>query len=143
VTIGDGCKVQNNVSIYQGVTLEDDVFCGPAMVFTNVYNPRSAIPRMNEIRETLVKRGATIGANATIVCGVSIGCYAFIGAGTVVLGDVPDYALLVGNPARQKGWMCACGVRLAFDGETAVCQACGNRYLQESEDHIRPVACER
>ena len=105
VVIGNGCKIQNNVSVYTGVTLEDDVFCGPSMVFTNVYNPRAAISRMEELRPTLVKKGATIGANATIICGITIGSYAFIGAGSVVLKDVPDYALMVGNPAKQKGWV--------------------------------------
>ena len=110
--VGDGCKIQNNVSIYPGVTLEDEVFCGPSMVFTNVYNPRSHIPRMDEARETLVKRGATLGANCTIVCGNTIGEYAFIGAGAVVTKDVADHALMVGNPARQNGWICSCGVKL-------------------------------
>jgi UDP-2-acetamido-3-amino-2,3-dideoxy-glucuronate N-acetyltransferase len=128
VSIGDGCKIQNNVSIYKGVTLEDDVFCGPSMVFTNVYNPRSAIRRMDEIRPTLVKRGATIGANATIICGITIGSHAFIGSGAVVLKDVLDYALMVGNPAKQKGWMCACGIQLAFNKDEATCQGCGKKY---------------
>jgi UDP-2-acetamido-3-amino-2,3-dideoxy-glucuronate N-acetyltransferase len=106
VRVGNGVKVQNNVSVYEGVTLEDDVFCGPSMVFTNVYNPRSDIRRMDELRPTLVRRGATLGANCTIVCGVTIGQYAFIGAGAVVVKDVPDFALVVGNPARIIGWMC-------------------------------------
>jgi acetyltransferase-like isoleucine patch superfamily enzyme len=105
VVIGDGCKIQNNVSLYEGVTLEDDVFCGPSMVFTNVYNPRAAIPRKNEYRNTLVKKGATLGANCTIICGVTIGEYAFVGAGAVVNQDVKPYALMVGVPARQIGWM--------------------------------------
>jgi UDP-2-acetamido-3-amino-2,3-dideoxy-glucuronate N-acetyltransferase len=122
VSIGNGCKIQNNVSIYKGVTLEDEVFCGPSMVFTNVYNPRSAIPRMGELRPTLVKKGVTIGANATIICGITLGKYAFIGTGAVVLADMPDYALLVGNPARQKGWMCACGIQLTFKGDETVCK---------------------
>lgn len=112
VVIGDNCKIQNNVSVYDNVTLEDDVFCGPSMVFTNVYNPRSAITRKDEYRDTLVKRGATLGANCTIVCGVTIGRYAFIGAGAVVQQDVPDYALMVGVPARQIGWMSEFGERL-------------------------------
>jgi UDP-2-acetamido-3-amino-2,3-dideoxy-glucuronate N-acetyltransferase len=128
VSIGDGCKIQNNVSIYKGVTLEDEVFCGPSMVFTNVYNPRSAIRRMDEIRPTLVERGATIGANATIICGITIGSHAFIGSGAVVLEDVPDYALMVGNPAKQKGWMCACGIQLVFNKDEATCQGCGKKY---------------
>ncbi len=125
VTIGNGCKIQNNVSVYKGVILEDDVFCGPSMVFTNVYNPRAAIRRMNEIRHTLVKKGATIGANATIVCGVTIGRYAFVGAGAVVTSDVNDHAIVVGNPARQTGWMCECATRL---DEQGVCTACGKKY---------------
>ena len=125
VIIGNGCKIQNNVSIYKGVTLEDHVFCGPSMVFTNVYNPRSEIPRMDEIRQTSVKRGVTIGANATIICGNTIGRYAFIGAGAVITGDVPDYALMVGNPARQIGWACRCGERLS---EQLECVSCGRKY---------------
>ncbi len=112
VTIGNNVKIQNNVSVYDAVTLEDDVFCGPSMVFTNVYNPRSAVTRKNEYRKTLVKKGATIGANATIVCGVTIGRYAFIGAGAVVQRDVPDFALVVGVPAKQIGWMSKFGERL-------------------------------
>ncbi|MES3034510.1 MAG: acyltransferase [Gemmatimonadota bacterium] len=112
VVIGDNCKVQNNVSIYDNVTLEDDVFCGPSMVFTNVYNPRSAVSRKDEYRDTLVRRGATLGANCTIVCGVTIGAYAFIGAGAVVNHDVKPYALMVGVPARQVGWMSEHGERL-------------------------------
>lgn len=112
VTIGNNVKIQNNVSVYDNVTLEDDVFCGPSMVFTNVYNPRSAVSRKNEYRNTLVKRGATLGANSTVVCGVTIGEYAFIGAGAVVNKDVPDYALMVGVPAKQIGWMSRYGVKL-------------------------------
>jgi len=112
VVIGNNVKVQNNVSIYDNVTLEDDVFCGPSMVFTNVYNPRSSISRKNEYRNTFVKKGATLGANCTIICGVTIGSYAFIGAGSVVNCDVPDYALMVGVPARQIGWMSQYGERL-------------------------------
>ncbi|KKL47286.1 hypothetical protein LCGC14_2337030, partial [marine sediment metagenome] len=111
VTIGNGCKIQNNISIYEGVPLEDEVFCGPSMVFTNVFNPWSAIPRISELRPTLVKKGATIGANATIICGNIIGQYAFIGAGAVITKDVSDYALIVGNPGRIEGWMCECGVK--------------------------------
>jgi len=127
VTIGNTCKIQNNVSVYKGVTLEDEVFCGPSMVFTNVYNPRSATPRMNELRPTLVKRGATIGANATILCGVAIGKCAFIAAGAVVLREVPDHALMAGNPAEQKGWMCECGEGL---NEYLKCPRCSRHYKQ-------------
>jgi UDP-2-acetamido-3-amino-2,3-dideoxy-glucuronate N-acetyltransferase len=126
VTIGNGCKIQNNVSVFKGVTLEDEVFCGPSMVFTNVYNPRAAIRRMDEIRPTLVKIGATIGANATIVCGVTIGRYAFIGAGAVITKDVKDHALLAGNPARQIGWVCECGEKVRNDGS---CSRCGKSIL--------------
>lgn len=128
VTVGRRCKIQNNVSLFEGVTLEDEVFCGPSMVFTNVMNPRAAIPRMKELKATLIKKGATIGANATIVCGHTIGSYAFIGAGAVVIQDVPDYGLMVGNPARQIGWMCSCGERLYVDGRQADCAACGIKY---------------
>ncbi len=130
VTIGKGCKIQNNVSVYKGVTLEDHVFCGPSMVFTNVFNPRAHIRRMDEIRPTLVKTGASLGANCTIVCGNVIGRYAFVGAGAVVTKDVPDHALVVGNPARRIGWMCSCGVRL---DERLICGACGRRYLESEE----------
>jgi UDP-2-acetamido-3-amino-2,3-dideoxy-glucuronate N-acetyltransferase len=137
VIIGNDCKIQNNVSIYEGVTLEDEVFCGPSMVFTNVFNPRSAIPRMKELKTTLVKKGATIGANATVVCGHSIGTYAFVGAGAVVTKDVPDYALVIGNPARITGWMCECGVKLNFNGsknkEYTQCHACQKTYVKEEE----------
>jgi len=130
VTIGNGCKIQNNVSVFKGVTLEDHVFCGPSMVFTNVYIPRAHIPRMNQIRKTLVKKGATIGANATIVCGVTIGEYAFIGAGSLVNKEVPNHALVVGVPARQIGWLCSCGERLQ---ESMLCRICGNHYIKENE----------
>jgi len=126
--IGNRCKIQNNISIYDEVELEDEVFCGPSCVFTNVYNPRAFISRKHEYRPTLVRRGTTIGANATIVCGVTIGRYAFIGAGAVVNRDVPDFALIVGVPGRQKGWMCKCGITLDFDGDKAVCEACGEKY---------------
>ena len=123
-------KIQNNVSVYEGVTLEDNVFCGPSMVFTNVYNPRSEIRRMDEVRPTLVRHGASLGANCTILCGVTIGRYAFIGAGAVVLRDVPDFALVVGNPGRVVGWMCVCGHRIDFDGQTprGRCRTCDRRY---------------
>jgi UDP-2-acetamido-3-amino-2,3-dideoxy-glucuronate N-acetyltransferase len=136
VIIGKNAKIQNNVSVYTGVILEEDVFLGPSMVFTNVINPRSAVNRRNEYMTTLVKQGVSIGANATIVCGVTLGRYAFIGAGAVVTKDVPDYALVYGNPARIRGWMCSCGIRLDFkegtDGVHAVCGACGSRYLQKA-----------
>ena len=131
VAIGDNVKIQNNVSVYDAVTLEDDVFCGPSMVFTNVYNPRAAVVRKNEYRRTLVRRGATLGANSTLVCGITVGRHAFIGAGAVVQKDVPDFALVVGVPARQIGWMSRHGDRLplplAGEGE-AVCPHTGDRY---------------
>ena len=127
VSIGNNVKIQNNVSVYDAVTLEDDVFCGPSMVFTNVYNPRSSVNRKSEYRETLVKRGASLGANSTIICGVTIGEYAFVGAGSVINRDVPPHALMVGVPARRIGWMCICGERLA--GEGAVRCGCGQRYM--------------
>jgi UDP-2-acetamido-3-amino-2,3-dideoxy-glucuronate N-acetyltransferase len=128
VRMGDNCKIQNNVSLYTGVELEDHVFCGPSMVFTNVINPRSEVVRKDEYRRTLVKRGASIGANATIICGTTVGAYAFVGAGAVVTRDVPDYALVVGNPARRSGWMCRCGLKLALEDGTARCGACGSAY---------------
>ena len=131
VTLGNNVKVQNNVSIYTGVILEDDVFCGPSMVFTNVVNPRSHVVRRHEYQRTRVGRGASLGANCTIVCGHDIGRYAFVGAGAVVTKDVPDYALVVGNPGRIAGWMCECGVKLA-SGATApavaTCASCGAAY---------------
>jgi UDP-2-acetamido-3-amino-2,3-dideoxy-glucuronate N-acetyltransferase len=127
VRVGDNVKVQNNVSIYEGVELEDDVFCGPSMVFTNVMNPRSHVSRKHEYRRTLVRRGATIGANATVVCGVTLGAYAFVGAGAVVTRDVPAHALVTGVPARRVGWMCQCGERLPASGEGR-CAACGAVY---------------
>lgn len=132
VTIGDNCKIQNNVSVYDNVHLEEGVFCGPSMVFTNVYNPRSLIERKDEYRDTIVKKGATLGANCTIVCGITIGAYSFIGAGAVVNKDVPAYALMVGVPARQIGWMSEFGEQLDLpvsgDGE-AVCAHTGAKYL--------------
>lgn len=129
VVLGDNVKVQNNVSIYTGVICQDDVFLGPSMVFTNVINPRSAITRRDEYKETIVKQGASIGANATIVCGNPIGRYAMIGAGAVVTKPVPDFALLVGNPARQLGWVSICGHRLIFgEDNQAVCSESGQRY---------------
>jgi UDP-2-acetamido-3-amino-2,3-dideoxy-glucuronate N-acetyltransferase len=131
VRIGDNVKIQNNVSVYDAVTLEDDVFCGPSMVFTNVYNPRSAVTRKDEYRRTLVKKGATLGANSTIVCGTTIGEYAFVGAGAVINRDVPAFALMVGVPARQLGWMSRFGERLELplkgEGETT-CPHTGERY---------------
>lgn len=132
VVIGDHCKVQNNVSVYDNVTLEEGVFCGPSMVFTNVYNPRSLIERKNEYRNTLVKKGATLGANCTIVCGVTVGAYAFVGAGAVVNKDVPDYALMVGVPAKQIGWMSEFGeqLHLPLKGEgQVVCARTGKNYV--------------
>ena len=135
VTIGNGCKIQNNVSVYKGVTLEDDVFCGPSMVFTNVMNPRAAVSRKDEFRKTLVKRGATLGANCTIVCGITLGEYSFIGAGAMVLRDVPAFALMVGNPARQIGWVSRFGDRLDFPIDGAgecICPHTGDRYVLEN-----------
>ena len=130
--IGNRCKIQNNISVYDDVELEDEVFAGPSMVFTNVFNPRAFIVRKHEYRKTLVRRGATLGANSTIVCGHTIGRYAFIGAGAVVNVDVPDFAMMVGVPAKQKGWMCKCAVKLAFVGGKAACEACGEKYVLEN-----------
>jgi UDP-2-acetamido-3-amino-2,3-dideoxy-glucuronate N-acetyltransferase len=140
VTVGDHVKIQNNVSVYTGVVLEDDVFCGPSMVFTNVFNPRSQVSRKDEYRRTLVRRGATLGANCTVVCGHEIGRYAFIGAGSVVTKDVPDYALVVGNPGRIVGWMCQCGVKLASSVRPpvrAVCGSCGKAYVADAGGDLR------
>lgn len=134
VKIGSGVKIQNNVSVYEGVTLEDDVFCGPSMVFTNVINPRSAIARKHEYRPTLVQQGASIGANATVVCGHTLGAWCFIGAGAVVTSDVPAQALMLGNPARQQGWMCRCGLRLPSDLH---CPECGLSYRQDGSYGLR------
>ena len=136
VKIGDNVKIQNNVSIYEGVELEDDVFCGPSMVFTNVMNPRSHVSRKTEYRRTLVRQGTSIGANATIVCGVTLGEYSFIGAGAVVVRDVPGFALMAGVPARQLGWMCQCGERLPDTG-TGTCTSCGATYERAGGDSIR------
>ena len=133
VTVGNGVKIQNNVSVYEGVTLEDYVFCGPAMVFTNVMNPRSEIPRMHEHKNTLVKRGVTFGANCTILCGTTIGRYAFIGAGAVVTKDVPDHALVVGSPARIVGWVCECGVKLKAGKGAVRCTSCGKQYAKKGK----------
>jgi UDP-2-acetamido-3-amino-2,3-dideoxy-glucuronate N-acetyltransferase len=134
-TIGSNCKIQNNVSIYTGVVLEDDVFCGPSMVFTNVTNPRAFVERKSEYKTTLVRRGASIGANATIVCGVTLGRYCFVGAGAVVTRDVPDYATVYGNPARVRGWTCYCGEQLTLGVDAGAtehgqCPACGRAYVR-------------
>lgn len=136
VIIGDNCKIQNNVSVYDNVTLEEGVFCGPSMVFTNVYNPRSLIERKNEYRDTLIKKGATLGANCTIVCGSTVGRYAFIGAGAVVNKDVPDYALMVGVPAKQIGWMSEYGeqLNLPLSGEAStICSHSGATYQLKNQ----------
>jgi len=140
--IGNNVKIQNNVSIYEGVILEDDVFCGPSCVFTNVLTPRSHVSRKHEYRQTVVKRGTSIGANATIVCGVTLGEYSFVGAGAVVTADVPPYALMVGVPARRVGWMCQCGERLVVADGRAACAACGAAY-EESNGAVRPIAATR
>ncbi len=137
VTVGDGVKIQNNVSVYDGVTLEDGVFCGPSMVFTNVFNPRSEITRKDEYKKTLVKRGASIGANATIVCGTTVGRYAFVAAGAVVSKDVPDFGLVMGVPARRTGWVCQCGVKLSFSDNDALCAACGATYRKNGDTILR------
>jgi UDP-2-acetamido-3-amino-2,3-dideoxy-glucuronate N-acetyltransferase len=154
--IGNNVKIQNNVSIYEGVELEDDVFCGPSMVFTNVINPRSAVSRKHEYQRTLVRRGATIGANATVLCGITLGEYAFVGAGAVVTKDVKSFALVTGVPGRQVGWMCRCGERLGTSGlgtgdsapgsipaeslvpspQSLTCSACGTKY-ELHDDHLR------
>ena len=143
VVIGDRCKVQNNVSVYDGVTLEEGVFCGPSMVFTNVYNPRSLIERKSEYRATLVKKGATLGANCTVVCGITIGEYAFVGAGAVVNKDVPAYALMVGVPARQIGWMSEFGEQLDLPTQgwgEAVCRHTGARYVLQGTTVVKQIA---
>jgi UDP-2-acetamido-3-amino-2,3-dideoxy-glucuronate N-acetyltransferase len=139
VRIGDGSKVQNNVSLYEGVELAEDVFCGPSCVFTNVETPRSHVSRKNEYACTKVGRGATIGANATVVCGNSIGEYAFIGAGAVVTRDVPAYALCYGVPARVRGWACSCGEILTFRGGKTACKRCGAAYLKK-RDGVRKAS---
>ena len=140
VKVGNNVKIQNNVSVYEGVELEDDVFCGPSMVFTNVNNPRSAVSRKNEYEPTRVKRGVTIGANATIVCGVTLGEYAFVGAGSVVTHDVPAYALVAGVPAKRIGWTCECGERLPDSG-AGKCERCGKRYAAGG-DGIKRVSAD-
>ncbi|HET7746730.1 MAG TPA: acyltransferase, partial [Vicinamibacteria bacterium] len=134
VRMGNNCKIQNNVSLYTGVVLEDNVFCGPSMVFTNVVNPRSEVVRKDEYRNTVVRQGASIGANATILCGVTIGEYAFVGAGAVVTHDVPPYALVVGNPSRRSGWMCRCGLKLQIDADGAAACTCGSTYALRGDE---------
>jgi UDP-2-acetamido-3-amino-2,3-dideoxy-glucuronate N-acetyltransferase len=144
--VGDRVKIQNNVSVYTGVTIEDDVFLGPSMVFTNVINPRAYIERKAEYRPTLVARGCSIGANATVVCGVRLGRYSFVGAGAVVIRDVPDHGLVVGNPARLAGWVCWCGERLPGGGaaERCACAACGRRYVRSVDGLVEAApAAER
>lgn len=137
VRIGDGCKIQNNVSLYEGVDLEDDVFCGPSCVFTNVFNPRANVSRKDEFRRTLVQRGASIGANATIVCGVTIGAYAFIGAGAVVTRDVPAHALMMGSPAKRTGWMSRAGEKLK---RNLACPRTGERYREVGAEILELIA---
>lgn len=132
VVIGNNVKIQNNVSVYTGVLCEDDVFLGPSVVFTNVINPRSHVNRRNEYKKTIVKKGASIGANATIVCGHNIGRYAFIGAGAVVTKDIPDFALAVGNPAKITSWVCKCGEKLNFSGNSTICGLCECKYTMEN-----------
>lgn len=139
--IGNNVKIQNNVSVYSGVVMEDDVFCGPSMVFTNVINPRSHVSRKDEYKDTLIRQGASIGANATVVCGHTLGRYCFVGAGAVVTRDVPDYAVVYGNPARVKGWVCNCGIMLEFrspdaDTEETVCNACDRHYRRTGESTV-------
>jgi len=142
VVIGNNVKIQNNVSVYTGCILEDDVFCGASMVFTNIMNPRSHVVRRSEYQTTLVRKGASLGANATVVCGTTIGLYAFVGAGSVVTRDIPDYALVYGNPARQHGWMCACGITLEFSDDSSdqvgECKACGARYIKSGQQ-VQPA----
>lgn len=137
VVLGNNVKVQNNVSLYTGVTCEDDVFLGPSMVFTNVINPRAFVERKDEYRPTLIKKGASIGANATLVCGSTIGKYALVGAGSLVARDVPDYALVYGVPASQKGWVCCCGEKLVFTTARTACNTCHKQYIQISNQEIR------
>jgi len=139
VILGNGVKIQNNVSVYTGVICEDDVFLGPSCVFTNVINPRAFIERKSEYRRTVIKRGASIGANATIVCGHDIGRYAFVGAGAVVTKDVPDFALVYGSPATIKGYVCKCGEQLNFDNGRAECTACGLKYIIKDNSKVEEI----
>lgn len=139
VVLGSGVKIQNNVSVYTGVVCEDDVFLGPSCVFTNVINPRAFIPRKAEYRNTLIQRGASVGANATIVCGHTLGKYAMVGAGSVVTRDVPDYALVYGVPAKIRGFVCQCGVQLQFKEQIAVCPACGKKYKRREKDKVEEM----
>jgi UDP-2-acetamido-3-amino-2,3-dideoxy-glucuronate N-acetyltransferase len=137
--VGNNIKIQNNVSVFDGVILEDGVFCGPSMVFTNVFNPRSFISRMKELRKTLVRKGATLGANSTIVCGNTIGQYAFVGAGSVVTKGLPDYALVYGNPGKVRGWVCECAEEIMFRSGKATCKACGKKYKKD-RNGVKPIA---
>ena len=137
--IGDNVKIQNNVSIYEGVEIEDDVFCGPSMVFTNVINPRSHVSRKDQYTRTLVRRGTSIGANATVLCGTTLGEYCFVGAGAVITKDVPAYALMSGVPARRTGWICACGVTLPEGASPLRCASCGASYTERGET-LNPIA---
>lgn len=136
VVLGNNVKIQNNVSVYTGVICEDDVFLGPSMVFTNVINPRSHINRKNEYRETLIQKGASIGANATIICGHTIGAYSMIGAGSVVTRDVEPFSIMVGNPAKRTGWICKCGEKLTFADKRAKCHRCGSEYVEKASSLI-------
>lgn len=140
VKVGNNVKIQNNVSVYEGVILEDDVFCGPSMVFTNVDTPRSAYPKdKKDYLKTVVKKGATLGANSTIVCGVTLGEHCFVGAGSVVTKDVPAYAVVYGVPAKIRGWMCECGNKIVFSGQDSVCDKCGKVYKKVNEHKIKLI----